>query len=252
MHALVTNDDGVDSHFLKLLVDALSAHFHVSVAAPATEQSWISRAFSRRTPVKVLPDARFGVPAWAIAGTPSDCVNIALGHLLETPPDIVVSGPNLGFNATLPLILTSGTVAGALEGATWGLHALAVSQQLPMGHFERISGARGAVEDFEPVIQASVERAADFAAELARKPAVDAVVVHNLNFPPNYQPAAPLERTRPANIQLRSIFAEKDGAYGFCYPPDRRITFNPDDSDLSCLGRGHASHSVLDYSALGA
>lgn len=251
MHALVTNDDGIDSHFLKLLVDALTPQFTVSVAAPATEQSWISRAFSRRTPVSIEADDRLGVPAWRIGGTPSDCVNIALGHLLEAPPDLVISGPNLGFNATLPLILTSGTVAGALEGAMWGLRALAVSQQLPLGRFDEIAGGRGRAADFEATIACSARRAADFAAQLVHQPKPETSIVHNLNFPPAYAPDAPIERTRPANIHLRRLFEPHEGAFRFCYPPDREVTFNPEDSDLRCLGRGHISHSVLDYSALG-
>ena len=122
--ALVTNDDGIDSAFLHRLVEALAKDFEVAVAAPAFEQSWIGRAISRRTEVEVIPSPSHfpsGVQAWAVSGTPTDCVNIALGNLLDRQPDIVVSGINIGFNTTETLILCSGTIAGAMEGAQWGL-----------------------------------------------------------------------------------------------------------------------------------
>ena len=98
-HALVTNDDGIESAFLHRLVEALLPDFQVSVAAPAFEQSWIGRAISRRREVEVIQSPSIfpsGVDAWAISGTPTDCVNIALGNLLPKLPDIVISGINIG------------------------------------------------------------------------------------------------------------------------------------------------------------
>ena len=85
-HALVTNDDGIESAFLHRLVEALLPDFEVSVAAPAFEQSWIGRAISRHSEIEVIPGLAYfskDVQAWAIGGTPTDCVNIALGNLLR-------------------------------------------------------------------------------------------------------------------------------------------------------------------------
>ena len=128
--ALVTNDDGIDSYFLQVLVRRMQENFEVCVAAPSKEQSWIGRGMTRRDPVTVESFNDLGVPAWKIGGTPTDCVNIALGCLLEQKPDIVVSGINLGMNVTLPMILASGTVAGALEGSFWGIPSIAFSQNI--------------------------------------------------------------------------------------------------------------------------
>ena len=79
-----------------------------------------------------------GEQAWSIDGTPSDCVNIALGHLLPKKPDVVLSGLNIGFNATMPLCLSSGTLAGATEGTAWGLPAVACSLDLEQSLFEQV------------------------------------------------------------------------------------------------------------------
>ena len=130
-HALVTNDDGIESAFLHRLVEALLPHFRVSVAAPVLEQSWTGRSMTRHGELEAIhssshfPDS---VEAWAISGTPTDCVNIALGNLLPKKPDIVLSGINIGFNTTESLVLSSGTVAGAIEGVLWDLPAMAFSK----------------------------------------------------------------------------------------------------------------------------
>ena len=62
-----------------------------------------------------------GKQAYSVNGTPADCVNLAVGNLLERKPDVVVSGINLGYNVTMPMILSSGTVGGAMEASLLGL-----------------------------------------------------------------------------------------------------------------------------------
>ena len=135
MHLLVTNDDGLDSVFLHELVHALLAAGHrLLVAAPAGEQSWIGAAKTRYRPLRSRQtDRGFGCPTWSVDGTPSDCVNIALAHLLPADaPAIegVVSGINIGRNTSLAFIIASGTIGGAWEGALHGLPAVALSQEL--------------------------------------------------------------------------------------------------------------------------
>ena len=118
MKLLVTNDDGIGSAFLHELIFALKAAGHqLYVVAPATEQSWSGASKTRNRPVKSsVVDRGFGCPTWTVDGTPSDCVNIAIAHLLPEPVAGVISGINLGFNCSLGFILASGTVAGAWEG----------------------------------------------------------------------------------------------------------------------------------------
>ena len=74
--ALVTNDDGIDSYFLQVLVGRLQEKFDVIVAAPAKEQSWTGRSMTRRDPVSIKEFP--GLTAWIIDGTPTDCVNTFL------------------------------------------------------------------------------------------------------------------------------------------------------------------------------
>jgi 5'-nucleotidase len=99
---------------------------------------------SRNRPVHAAPaDRDLRCPTWCVDGTPSDCVNIALDHLLPAAfkPDAVLSGINIGINASLGFIIASGTVAGAWEGALHGLPAVAFSQDLTSEIYERIKAS---------------------------------------------------------------------------------------------------------------
>jgi len=252
---LVTNDDGIDSHFLRVLVEALrTAGLAPVVAAPAGEQSWISRALSRRRQVEVTAHPEFGGPAWTIDGTPTDCVNIALGHLLAERPAAVVSGINLGENASLPYLLASGTVAGALEGALWGLPALAFSMQLPAARLEEIRHARGRVQGkFAESLLCAAGRAAEFVRQRLKQPHPDTgPTVHNINFPSITTAVTPVVDTRPGHLRLGRLFQrESPSHFSFRYT-DAHEKEDADDADHTVLLRGCISHSVIDYGTLGA
>ena len=113
----------------------------------------------------------FARQAWAISGTPTDCVNIALGHLLEDTPDIVVSGINIGYNTTEALILSSGTIAGAIEGAQWGIPAIAFSMCLPNEACLNIARSKGHdIGSFAPSLQCASQHALNMANQTLQTP----------------------------------------------------------------------------------
>ena len=253
-HALVTNDDGIESAFLHKLVDALVDQFQVSVAAPAFEQSWIGRAISRREEVEVIhspsifPD---DVDAWAVSGTPTDCINIALGNLIKKPVDIVLSGINIGYNVSETLILSSGTVAGATEGAFWGLPAIAFSKCVPEHLFESIRKSNGQTDgDFTYSLNAAAKHACRIALEtLENRPQQNTVI--NINFPGKTEDHTPYEETIPAKVKLGSFYKPNDsGKYVFHFS-ERTETEKNENSDRAALLRGSISRSVLDFTQIG-
>ncbi len=128
-HILVTNDDGVHSPGLLALKQALEPFGRVSVIAPDSNRSAIGRGITIHQPLHVeevrLAD---GSEALATDGTPVDCVRFATLGLLESRPDVIVSGINLGLNLGDD-VTYSGTVAAALEGLLLGWPAIAVSAQ---------------------------------------------------------------------------------------------------------------------------
>lgn len=126
MNILVTNDDGIETEGIKLLSDALSELGNVTVVAPATEQSAVSRSITFRSPLRVERRKAPLPHSFAVSGTPADCVFLALHHLLDDAPDLLVSGINTGPNMGDD-ILYSGTVAGAMEGALNGIPSIAIS-----------------------------------------------------------------------------------------------------------------------------
>ena len=99
----------------------------VSIVAPDAERSAVGHAITTLTPLRVREFSLGGRPVGhAVNGTPADCVKLALGALLESPPDLVVSGINLGPN-TATNIIYSGTVSAATEARILGIPSVAVS-----------------------------------------------------------------------------------------------------------------------------
>lgn len=123
MRILVTNDDGYLAVGIRVLTDALRAVGSVQVVAPDREQSATSHSLTMHHPLRVRhPDEHTAV----VDGTPTDCVMLAVGELLDERPDIVVSGINHGANLGDD-VLYSGTVAAAMEATILGIPAIAVS-----------------------------------------------------------------------------------------------------------------------------
>jgi 5'-nucleotidase len=113
---LVTNDDGVDAKGLKALVEVVKPLGRVLVVAPADPQSGMSHAITVKVPLRITKiTEEENLTIYKCFGTPVDCVKMAFNHLLETKPDLLVSGINHGSNASTS-VFYSGTMAAALEG----------------------------------------------------------------------------------------------------------------------------------------
>lgn len=123
MRVLVSNDDGVDARGIRVLAERLATVGEVTVVAPDRDRSGASNSLTLDQPIRMLKmdDGRYRV-----AGTPTDCVHLALSGLLDEEPDIVVSGINNSANMGDDVIY-SGTVSAAMEGRYCGLPAIAVS-----------------------------------------------------------------------------------------------------------------------------
>ena len=154
MRVLVSNDDGVDAPGIRILAQGLRDAGHsVTVVAPDRDRSGASNSLTLDGPVRVveMEDGPASIkPAsikrFRVYGTPTDCVHVAITGMLETEPDIVVSGINTTANMGDDVIY-SGTVAAAMEGRFLGLPAVAVSlaaRDHDGRHYE--TAARAAVE----------------------------------------------------------------------------------------------------------
>ncbi len=256
MKLLVTNDDGINSVFLHELIHALRAAGHeLYVVAPVSEQSWTGASKTRNRAVKsAAVDRGFGCPTWMVDGTPSDCVNIAIAHLLPTKVDAVVSGINVGFNCTLGFIIASGTVAGAWEGALHGLPAVAFSQDVGEEVYYRLKDHGGVPEGaLLATLKISAARAAQLAGELLPDTPARSFTVHNVNFPDPCRPDTPVQRTVPAHFFVPGLFsaADEEGRHKLIWTEGEDVSPPELTTDLKCIESGRISHTILDYRKLG-
>jgi 5'-nucleotidase len=123
MIILVCNDDGVRSEGIQSLARALDALGEVFVVAPDREQSAAGHSLTLHRPLRV---EQIAPRQFAIDGTPTDCVNLAVSGILPGRPGLVVSGINKGANLGDD-ITYSGTVSAAMEGTLLGIPSVAVS-----------------------------------------------------------------------------------------------------------------------------
>jgi 5'-nucleotidase len=123
MRILVSNDDGYLAPGIAALAEAMRPLGEIVVVAPEQNSSGASNSLTLNRPLSVW-QAPSGFTV--VNGTPSDCVHVALTGLLETQPDLIVSGINNGQNMGDDTIY-SGTVAAAMEGFLFGIPAIAFS-----------------------------------------------------------------------------------------------------------------------------
>jgi 5'-nucleotidase len=180
MKVLLTNDDGITATGINAMREALLEvpGVELAVIAPDSNRSATARSITTRQPLWV-EEVEFGdgSSGFATDGTPVDCVRFAALGLVESRPELIVSGVNHGSNLGDD-ITYSGTVAAALEGVVLGIPAIAVSQQAMAGRLDSWVGREWERSNFE--------QAAAFAArmveELERVP-IPAGTLLNINCP---------------------------------------------------------------------
>jgi 5'-nucleotidase len=234
MRILLANDDGIQAVGLRALYFALVEAGHdVRVVAPVTEQSAVGHAVTLSMPLRVKEFRENGFRGQGVYGTPVDCVKLALSTLLDTPPDLVLSGINAGANVGVD-ILYSGTVSAATEGALMEIPSMAVS-----------------MDDFNPVDLSG--QAAYCASLLPRIPWAELPrkCVVNLNFP-----ACPIAEARELVVcphtraSYRDWYDTRTDPRGRPYywldgaiPPERISA----DRDRALLTQGHITLTPLHF-----
>jgi 5'-nucleotidase len=136
MHILLTNDDSHLSPLFRFAIDILKTLGTVTIVVPQEEQSWTGKSMSRFKPLSLCQMRLQEDVAYCVNGTPADCINMGIYHLCQHPPDLVVSGINIGTNTGLGLFLSSGTVGACLEANIAGIPAIALSQSLERAVFQ--------------------------------------------------------------------------------------------------------------------
>jgi 5'-nucleotidase len=165
---LCTNDDGIHAPGLAVLEEiARELSDDIWIVAPETDQSGVAHSLSLNDPLRLR---EVGPRHYAVKGTPTDCVIMGVRHLmLETPPDLILSGVNRGRNCAED-VTYSGTVAGAMEGTVLGVPSFALSQ------------SHGAANRQNPFWDTARTHAPDLIRRVLKE-GVPRDVLININFP---------------------------------------------------------------------
>ena len=242
---LITNDDGIDSPALPPLVEALRSGNEVHVVVPASERSWIGKGITRFGPIRVRTVERDGVLWHAVDGTPADCVALGVHEILPTPPDLTVSGVNLGLNYGTGFLWSSGTVGAAVESWIAGCPSIAFSMAIPADAFGLTGVAR------ERLLGAGAERAAETSASIARTLLEhrfpEGVDVFSVNLPAGVTPRTPRRVTRVTRARYGPIFSpHPDGGYVHRFRW-YRATEDAPEGDMETVNRGIVSITPLRF-----
>lgn len=232
MRILISNDDGIFAPGIAALVSAFSAAGHtVYVAAPDSQRSAASHSMSLFKPLTAKETAVAGAAkAWAIDGTPVDCVKLAVKTLCPEA-EFVISGINHGYNSGSD-VLYSGTVGAAMEGALNGRPAMAVS----LGH-ER--------ED-------TYDKAAELAVQVferLREHPLPPFSVLNLNYPETDE-ALGVKATSLRALRYLDTYeprTDADGTVRYVLVGGMDKDMADGEDDYTWLRRGYATMTVLTY-----
>lgn len=234
MRILCTNDDGIHAPGLAILEGIARAFTDdVWIVAPETEQSGASRALTLTAPIRVRAIA---AKRFALTGTPTDCVTLAVHDLMDAPPDLVLSGVNNGQNIAEDVTF-SGTIAGAMQGMALGAPSVAFSQ------------ARGFRGEAGPLWETAAAHGPGVLKALL-KHGWPANVVMNVNFPDCAPDAvAAVEVTTQGRRDNRVLYAEKRtdlrGQTYYWQGFNGQLSNPPAGTDLRAIYDGHISITPL-------
>lgn len=235
MRILVTNDDGIHAAGLDACARiARTFSDDVWVVAPEFDQSGVAHSLSLSDPLRLrqVEERRF-----AVKGTPTDCVIMAVRHIMgDQPPDLVLSGVNRGQNIAED-VSYSGTVAGAIEGTILGIPSIALSQAF--GVKSRENPSYVTAETHAPrIIRTLLDEG------------IPAGVLMNVNFPdrgPEEITGIVATAQGKRDQKLMRIEARRDGRgnpyYWIAF--ERRIFETAPGSDLRALDEGRISVTPL-------
>ncbi len=229
LNILISNDDGITAHGLEVLADVCRSVGTVTVVAPDREQSGSSHSLTLGRPLR---SAKRRDGSIQVDGTPTDCVLLALGALLDERPDFVFSGINHGPNMGED-VLYSGTVAAAMEGLSFGVPGVAFS----------LAGEQTELLDTH---RSWLER---LVGDIVRVPEFPDETILNINIPP--VPGAEIRGIRATTLGKRvysdSLIRTKDpwGRPGFWIGGGQISWSGREDSDFRAVEEQYISVTPL-------
>ena len=241
---LVSNDDGITSKGIKVLVDAMAELGEVFVVAPDSPQSGMGHAITIGQPLRLTETRIFdNAHSYKCSGTPADCVKLAKFHLLQDrKPDLVVSGINHGSNSSIN-VLYSGTMSAAVEAAIEGYPAIGFS----LCDYDADADFSHTVAPVQRIARQVLERN------------MPKGIALNVNFPPKQnEPMRGIRVCRQARAKWQEEFDERTDPYGrrYYWLVGNFVNFDKgEDNDEWALANNYASvvpcrYDLSDHAAI--
>ena len=227
---LVTNDDGIVSKGIRILVDIMVKFGEVLVVAPDSPQSGMGHAITVGNTLRLYKTKVFnGIESYQCSGTPVDCVKLAKHHILaDRKPDLLVSGINHGTNTSISIVY-SGTMAAALEGAI---------DDIPAIGFSLCDYAADA--DFS-----HTQKYVESITKQVLEKGLPSGIALNVNIPAiDKGPLKGIKVCRQAHARWKEAFDERVDPYGgkyFWMAGDFHYLDDGDDNDISAIKNNYVS-----------
>jgi 5'-nucleotidase len=244
---LLTNDDGVYSSGIRAAYRSVADLGDVTVSAPMMQQSGVGRSISIFEPLRVTRTKVDGIEVNAVGGTPTDSVIIGMFTIMKQRPDLILSGFNIGENISTDTVTTSGTIGAALEGASYGIPAIAASIQVKEEGL-KFDDNRDYEHDFGVAIKV-VNR---IARNVLRSGLPEKVDVLNVNIPHFVETDTEIEITRLARKLFRTEVEERHDPRGrpYYWIAGDLSTVDEEGTDVNALiQKGHISVTPLSLDA---
>ncbi|MEM0492799.1 MAG: 5'/3'-nucleotidase SurE [Candidatus Thermoplasmatota archaeon] len=246
---LVTNDDGCRSAgFIALILELSRENHQVVGVAPETGRSWIGKAISAHKKLRIKKMRMQGLEVFMTNGTPADCVQLGVYHLLSSRPLLVVSGINIGLNIGTARMLSSGTLGATMEATLLGIPSIAVSLMIP-------SSVRSSLNLYRKQSCGVFYQASSITSRIVK------IIIENqmlgdigllsVNIPYGATLESDIEITKPFRAPYGQLFHKQWGGYIHKTPV---IQFNDmdddmdDDFDIKAIRNGKISITPVDLS----
>ena len=246
---LLTNDDGVGSRALIPLARALATIAEVRVVVPDRERSWVSKAMTTTAELTVETVVEGGIEIVTVDGYPADCVQLGVFNIFEDPPDLVVSGINIGANFGQAYVASSGTVAAGIEAALAGLPVVVLSaaadeEWLPWSAWARTAEADDMWERLGGV-------AADFVSVVLAHGFPADIDVLKVELPARAVRETPWRMTAAAPVRYGSLFERSaPGRFRRLAQSELHPRAPIEGTDLDVVNGGEVAITALRFDAL--
>jgi 5'-nucleotidase len=188
-----------------------------------------------------------GTSSWSVSGTPADCVNLAIYNLMESPPDIVVSGINIGINTGIGFFMASGTLGACFEANIARIPAIALSQAMTREDHKTWYGQREFAADSLARMTAQFRQLLPIIWEDYAR-GLDQPVTWSFNIPDHIK-SKDVIHTRLGQTFYKQCFTQRGDQY---YHNLQRFDIDPsEDSDQAVVSAGNVSATRFDISEIG-